>query len=155
MTITEFLNNCSRTVKQMKLKNLYMALMFMKVKNGILTASSAGIPPFLIYRKKTNSIEEFKTKGMLGALNSFPYQTIETKLNPGDTVLLFTDGLPELFNKEKQLFGEEKVKEVFHQYANLPTTELVNKLFLAGEEWIGSSEQNDDITFIAFRINKN
>lgn len=154
MTITEFLNNCSRTVKQMKLKNLYMALMFIKIKNGILTASSAGIPPFLIYRKKTNSIEEFKTKGMpLGALNSFPYQTIETKLNPGDTVLLFTDGLPELFNKEKQLFGEEKVKEVFHQYANLSTTEIVNKLFLAGKKWIGSSEQNDDITFIAFRMN--
>lgn len=156
MEITEFLNNCSRTVKQMKLKNLYMALMFIKIKNGLLTASSAGIPPFLIYRKKTNSIEEFKIKGMpLGALNSFPYQIVETKLNVGDTVLLMTDGLPELFNKEKELFGEDRLKEIFHKFANLPITKIVDKLFKAGEKWVGSGIQNDDITFVSFRITKN
>jgi len=140
----------------MKLKNLYMALMFIKIKNGLLTASSAGIPPFLIYRKKTNSIEEFKIKGMpLGALNSFPYQIVETKLNVGDTVLLMTDGLPELFNKEKELFGEDRLKEIFHKFANLPITKIVDKLFKAGEKWVGSGIQNDDITFVSFRITKN
>jgi serine phosphatase RsbU (regulator of sigma subunit) len=155
MGITDFLNNCSQTIKQMKLKNLYMALMLLKLSGNKLTVSSAGIPPLLIYRKKTNMVEEFKIKGMpLGALNSFPYESIETKLELGDTVLLMTDGLPELFNKEKKTFGFEKVKRVFLKCANEPVTDIANELFSAGEEWSLDSKQNDDITFVVFRFSK-
>ena len=153
MGITDFLNNCSRTIKQMKLKNLYMSLMLLKLSGNKLTLSSAGIPPLLIYRKKTNVVEEFKIKGMpLGALNSFPYESKETELDIGDTVLLMTDGLPELFNKEKQSFGYDRVKEVFLQYANEPVTDIVKHLITAGEEWRVEHKQNDDITLVAFRL---
>jgi len=155
MGITDFLNNCSQTIKQMKLKNLYMALMLLKLSDNKLTVSSAGIPPLLIYRKKPNVIEEIKIKGMpLGALNSFPYESIETKLELGDTVLLMTDGLSELFNKEKKSFGFEKVKRVFLKCANEPVTDIANELFSAGEEWLLDCKQNDDITFVVFRFSK-
>lgn len=155
MGITDFLNNSSRTIKQMKLKNLYMALMLLKLSGNKLTVSSAGIPPLLIYRKKTNAIEEIKIKGMpLGALNSFPYESIETELDLGDTVLLMTDGLSELFNKEKEPFGYEKVKNVFLKCADEPVTDIANQLFLAGEKWIADFKQNDDITFVVFRLSK-
>jgi len=154
--IVDFLNKCSHTIKEMKLKNLYMALMYLKIKDRKLTASSAGIPPFLIFRNKTNSVEEFKIKGMpLGAVNSFPYQIVETELEIGDTVLLMTDGLPELFNKDKELFGDERLKEVFHKNATLPANKIVKELFLAGKEWGEDSDQNDDITFVVFRLTQN
>jgi serine phosphatase RsbU (regulator of sigma subunit) len=153
--IKDFLNNCSRTIKQMNLKNLYMALMLLKIKDRHLTVSSAGIPPLLIYRRKMNKIEEYKIKGMpLGALDSFPYETIETELDFGDTVLLMTDGLPELFDKNKQSFGNDKLKEIFIQNANEPVNEIINRLFLAGESWMKDSKQNDDITLVAFRLNE-
>ena len=132
-------------------KNIWMFLLA-KIKGENLISSSAGIPPFLIYRKKTNMIEEFKTKGMpLGAVNNFHYQTIETKLEVGDTFLLMTDGLIELFNSEKAQFGEDRIKEIFKSNAKLPVTQIIEKLFLAGEEWIGDVNQNDDITLVAFR----
>ncbi len=150
--ITEFLNSSSKTIKQMKLNNLYMALMLIKINDHQLTISSAGIPPLLIYRKKTNTVEEYKIKGMpLGALNEFPYQTITTELNVGDTVLLMSDGLPELFNKDKKSFGYKRLNEIFLQNANEPVTDIVNTLFLAGEEWRDGYKQSDDITFVAFR----
>ncbi len=155
MGITDFLNNCSRTIKQMKLKNLYMSLMLLKLSGNKLTLSSAGIPPLLIYRKKTNVVEEFKIKGMpLGALNSFPYESKETELDTGDTVLLMTDGLPELFNEEKQSFGYDRVKEVFLQSAKKPVTDIIKNLITAGEEWRVDHKQNDDITLVAFRLSK-
>lgn len=155
MRITDFLNNCSQTIKQMNLKNLYMALMLLKLSGNKLTVSSAGIPPLLIYRKKRNVVEEIKIKGMpLGALNSFPYESIETELDLGDTVLLMTDGLPELFNKEKKSFGYERVKEVFLLCANEPVTDIASELFSAGEKWIIDCKQNDDITFVVFRLSK-
>lgn len=150
--IKDFFNSCSKTIKQMKLKNLFMALMIIKIKGGNLISSSAGIPPFLVYRKKTNVIEIIKTKGMpLGAVSHFPYQTIETKLEVGDTVLLMTDGLIELFNSEKIQLGEERIKEVFQSNVHLPVTQIIDKLFSAGEGWVGNVNQNDDITLVAFR----
>ena len=47
MEIKKFLNSCSQTIKQMKLKNLYMALMLVKINDRRLEMSSAGIPPLL------------------------------------------------------------------------------------------------------------
>ena len=150
--IKEFLNSCSQTIKQMKLKNLYMALMVVKINGNRLTMSSAGIPPLLVYRTDKNTIEEYKLKGMpLGAVKSFPYETIDIELTTGDVVLLMTDGLPELFNKEKESFGEDRLKKVFLQNTGKTMDELVDALLLAGEEWRGESKQNDDITFVAFR----
>ena len=155
MDIKEFLNSCSHTIKQMKLKNLYMALMFVKINGRNLKMSSAGIPPLLVYRKKTNKVEEYKIKGMpLGAVESYPYETVEIELETGDTVVLMTDGLPELFNKDKESFGEERLKEIILQNACEPVNEIVNKLFLAGEEWRKENKQNDDITLVAFRLKK-
>jgi serine phosphatase RsbU (regulator of sigma subunit) len=155
MDIKEFLNSCSHTIKQMKLKNLYMALMLVKINGRNLKMSSAGIPPLLVYRKKTNKVEEYKIKGMpLGAVESYPYETVEIELETGDTVVLMTDGLPELFNKDKESFGEERLKEIILQNACEPVNEIVNKLFLAGEEWRKENKQNDDITLVAFRLKK-
>ena len=153
--IKDFLNSCSRTIKQMKLKNLYMALMLIKIKDRRLTASSAGIPPLFIYRNKSNTIEEFKIKGMpLGAVDSFPYETIETELDYRDTVLLMTDGLPDLFNKDNESFGNERVKEIFMQNAANTVNEIVRNLFSAGERWRADHKQSDDITLVVFRPNK-
>jgi serine phosphatase RsbU (regulator of sigma subunit) len=155
MGLKDFLNSCSRTIKQMKLKNLYMALMLIKIKDRHLIASSAGIPPIFIHRKKTNTIEEFKIKGMpLGAVDSFPYETIETELDYGDTVLLITDGLPDLFNKGSESFGYDRTKEVFRQNAGGTVSEIVRDLFSAGERWREDRKQNDDITLVVFRPKK-
>ena len=148
----DFLNSCSRTIKQMKLKNLYMALMLIKIKDRRLTASSAGIPPIFIHRRKTNLIEELKLKGMpLGAVDYFPYETIETELDFGDTVLLMTDGLPDLFNKENESFGNERIKEIFAKNAGLSVSKIVKELFSAGDRWRADFKQNDDITLVAVR----
>lgn len=152
--ITDFLENCSRTIKQMKLKNLYMALMLLKIKDHTLTFSSAGIPPLFIYRKNENVIEEHKIKGMpLGAVDSFPYETKSVELKSGDIVLMMTDGLPELFNDEKDTFGYEKIKEVLMRNNDRPVTEIVSRLFVAGEKWLNGLNQNDDITLVSFRLN--
>ncbi|MFQ5825369.1 MAG: PP2C family protein-serine/threonine phosphatase [bacterium] len=150
-----FLNHCSSTIKQMKLKNLYMALMLLKINGHQLTASSAGIPPIFIHRQKKDQIEEYVMKGMpLGAFDSFPYETLETKLDVGDTVLLMTDGLSELFNKDNETFGYDRIKEIFLQNAHRQVNEIVNALFSAGKGWLKDHKQNDDITLIALRPKK-
>jgi serine phosphatase RsbU (regulator of sigma subunit) len=152
MTIKDFFNHCSKIIKQMNLRTLFMALMVVKIDGSSLKISSAGIPPLLIYRSKTKTIEEIKTKGMpLGALNFFPYQIASTKLNAGDTVLMMTDGLTELFNPKREEFGTKQIKSLFKQHVDGPVKHLVEALFNAGQSWAGNSNQNDDITIVAFK----
>lgn len=152
MEIKEFLNHCSKTIKQMKLRNLFMALMLVKINGPVLRISSAGIPPLLIYRRETDEIEEIKIKGMpLGAVDSFPYETVETELNEGDIVLMMTDGLAELFNSERESFGMTRLKQTFMEHAEKPASTIVEAFFSAAQSWRGDEQQNDDITFVAFR----
>ena len=111
-----------------------MALMVIRINGRHLSASSAGIPPIFIYRKKDNTIEEFKIKGMpLGAFDYFPYETIKTELEIGDTVLLMTDGLPDLFNKDNESFGNE-LKKCFYKMLPCRQIILLKNYFLPGKD---------------------
>lgn len=152
LDIIQFLNKTSGTIRSMNLNNLFMSLMLVKIKDNVLTATSAGMPPIYIYRKNSKQVEEFVIKGMpLGAVESFPYQTIETKLENGDTVLLMSDGLPELFNDQNDTFDDFRVKEIFKDVAELPANEISSKLFQAGDEWRKDTSQKDDMTFVVFK----
>jgi serine phosphatase RsbU (regulator of sigma subunit) len=148
----DFFNECSRTLRQMRLGNLYMAMMLVRIKGGKLTASAAGMPPVLIYRASDGRVDELEIKGMpLGAVESYPYQTVETRLETGDAVLLMSDGLPELFNKSDEEFGYARVKEAFRKSADLSPDEITDSLFAEADRWRNNRKQNDDMTFVVLK----
>lgn len=153
--ILSFMEKCSATIKQMSLGNLYMALMLVKIKDQKMQVASAGMPPVLIYRQKTKSIEEVIIKNMpLGADISLEYQEKEIKLAPGDSVLLMSDGFPELFNDKKELLDYDRVKDIFKETAELSSEKIVDHLFMTADKWRNGSPQNDDITFIVLKLTK-
>ena len=118
-----------------------------------MTASSAGMPPVFVYRAKTDTVDEFVTKGMpLGAFDAYPYQTVEAKLETGDTILLMSDGLPELFNKNNDQFEYSQVSEILAESGKKSSTDIVRELFKAADTWRNGKEQNDDISFIVIKI---
>ncbi len=148
-----FFEKCSRTIKQMQMGNLYMALMLVKVKKNRMIVSSAGMPPFYIYRRERDIVEEHVIKGMpLGAFDTFPYKTFETDLMPGDTVLLMSDGFPELFNDRQESLDDHRIRENFREAAGLSPVEIVRSLFAFGDRWRNGTRQHDDITFIVFKV---
>ena len=115
--------------------------------------SAAGMPPALLYRKNDMAVEEIVLKGMpLGAVSDFPYQLKETKLNPGDTVLLLSDGLPELFNKDREMFSYERVVQVFSKHAHKSPEEIIEGLKDAGSKWVEDADPDDDVTFVVIKI---
>jgi len=154
--ILSFFKKCSQTIKQMHLGNLYMSMMLVKIKDHKMTASSAGIPPIYIYRSATKSVEEIVIKGMpLGGPASFPYKQRETNLAPGDTVLLLSDGFPELFNDKDEMLDYPRVKEIFKEAAERSPDEIIAHLNEAGERWSNGRAQDDDITFVVLKVKQN
>jgi serine phosphatase RsbU (regulator of sigma subunit) len=151
-SLVDFFGQCSRTLRQMRLGNLYMAMLLVRIRDEKLTASAAGMPPVMIYRASDGRVDELEMKGMpLGAVESYPYQTAETTLAPGDAVLLMSDGLPELFNERDESFDYPRVKEAFRKIANLTPDEITDGLFAEADRWRNSRKQNDDMTLVVLR----
>jgi len=152
--IIDFFQAVSRTIRQMNFHNLFMSLMLVKIKDSRLIASSAGMPPILLYKDKSKSIQEIKMKGMpLGAVESFPYKKIEIPLEKGDSILLMSDGFPELFNDRNETLDDTRVKEIFKEVAHKSSNQIVHHLFQASDEWRKGRALHDDITFVVCKMN--
>lgn len=151
--IVHVLNSCNHALKRMNLNQLFMCLSIVKINGKSLKLSSAGIPPLLIYRNGTKTIEEIVIKAMpLGLIIDFPYNLRETILNVGDTILMMSDGYPEWQNNERELLGYEKTKDIFIQTANMSSEEIIKSLIEFGSEWANGYELKDDITLIAIKV---
>jgi len=146
-------NEITRCIKQMQIHMLSMCLTMMKIQGNKMIMSAAGMPPALLYRKNDMAVEEIVLKGMpLGAVTDFPYQLKETKLYPGDTVLLLSDGLPELFNKDREMFSYERVVQIFSKHAHKSPEEIIEGLKDAGSKWVEDADPDDDVTFVVLKV---
>jgi len=124
-----FFEKCTQTIKQLNLGNLYMALSFVKIQNNQLVASCAGMPPIYIYRNKTKTVEQILLKGMpLGAFDNFEYKDAKVKLNEGDTILLFSDGLAELFNDKKEMYDYARIRSTFEKIGHKSSQLIIDDL---------------------------
>jgi len=143
----------TRCIKQMKFHSLAMCMTMLKIKENKLIMSAAGMPPVYIYRRNNRVIEEHLMKGMpLGAMENFPYQLKELELSPGDTLLLMSDGLPELQNDKKEVFGYRRTKNSFEEVAEKEPEEIISYLNREGNSWANDKDPDDDVTFVVIKI---
>lgn len=140
-------------LSRVNLHRHYMALQMVKIKDCRLEICSAGMPPLLLYRAATKTVEEISLKAMpLGNRHEFPYRKHDTRLACGDVILLMSDGLPELFNMQDEIFDHERVKAAFAAAAPLSPAQIIAHLVQAGETWAGDKQQQDDMTFLALKV---
>jgi serine phosphatase RsbU (regulator of sigma subunit) len=152
MDVIPLLNKCSQTIKKMQLGNLYMSLMLLKIKGSRITASAAGMPPILIYRSQQRRVEAVAIKGLpLGGPAGATYKEVHEDILPGDTVLLMSDGFPELFDDDMEMLDYSRAKELFEETAERSPEEIISHLRKAAEQWLNGKAQDDDITFVALK----
>jgi serine phosphatase RsbU (regulator of sigma subunit) len=149
---SEVLVKINNVIREMQLGNLYMALILIKINKSCIDISSAGMPPILLYKREENIIEEIIIKRMpLGATNKLNFPEQKIKINPGDILLLLSDGLPELFNQKMEMFDYKRVKEVLLNNTEKTSAEIITELKSAAERWRGGFEQADDMTFVVVK----
>ncbi|HMB93945.1 MAG TPA: SpoIIE family protein phosphatase [Rhodothermales bacterium] len=143
----------TRALKDMNMRQLYMALTLAKFKDGRLRFATAGMPPTLVYRAATGEVETIRLKGMpLGSFVGFPYKEEEVGLRAGDTVLFMSDGFPELFNEAGDMLGYNQAVEVFQEIAARPAVEIIEQLVELGQSWSDGRPPDDDITFVVLKV---
>lgn len=121
-------------------------------------ARAGNSPPYLVNPGRTPPITEIKPNGMVIGVDksgkTFGVVTKEESIQlcQGDLLFQYTDGLAEAPDREKREFGEDRIKDVLLKNYNHTVAELIDIMEETVQSHIGSLEQEDDITMIAFRV---
>jgi sigma-B regulation protein RsbU (phosphoserine phosphatase) len=81
-----------------------------------------------------------------------PYPELRSHVQPGDTLLLTTDGLAERRNERDEPFGYEQLRATFASAVGLAVATIPEHLFVASDQWAGSAAQSDDMTAVVLRV---
>ena len=88
----------------------------------------------------------------VGAVPATSYKMQETVIEPQTTILLYTDGLNEALNADKEKFGKERILNETNraiQAGQLSPKALIEQLTLSVHQFVGDTEQSDDLTMLA------
>ncbi len=151
--ISTFMLKSNNTIKKSKLGRIMMAFSLLKLKDNVLQISSAGMPPIYYYSRMTTHVEEINLMGMpLGAMLNFPFRDIKIEVTRGDTILLISDGLPEMTNDNDEQFEYFRISKLFKEVGNKSPQAIIDALVEASEEWLNGKPLEDDITLLVLKI---
>ncbi len=107
--------------------------------------------PFLI--RKDGSVTELENVGglLLGKFGFAGYESQTVTLNPGDSIITFTDGVTEAENEEKEQYEEEHLAALLAKCADKPVAGIIKTMFLEVMKFSGAEPQSDDITALGVR----
>jgi phosphoserine phosphatase RsbU/P len=157
--LTNVVRKINRVLTRIDLgSQLNMSLLLLEIsamQAGSLTvrASGGGIPPIYVLRPG-GIAEEVLISGLpLGVTEDATYTLTEFSLNPSDTILLMSDGLPETFNSTRQLLGFKHLKNALHHLdvTCLTAPQILERVINVGDEWANGHPLQDDVTLVALK----
>ncbi len=142
----------SSGIRNMDLKMMYMGMMLLKCEGHRVNYTSAGMPPSLYYNDSEKKVSPLVLKGMpLGSKVEYPYKESCLEMDTGDTLLLMSDGLMELFNEERELLGLERIRRAFEECANSSASDIMSQITKLIDKWSGAKDHEDDITIMVLK----
>lgn len=81
------------------------------------------------------------------------FKAQEADLAPGSTLFLYTDGLDEAEDADHQMLGKERIMELIQATSQEPRT-LIERMKQAVADYVGDTEQSDDLTMLAIQWRK-
>jgi len=115
-----------------------------------LTYSNAGhLPPIIL--SQNGEIRRLETGGtVIGLFDDIGYEEQTVELYPDDIFIAFSDGMTEPENEFGE-FGEERLLEAISVHRHQPLERICEVALAAVQDWIGSTEQPDDVTLVLAR----
>ena len=117
-------------------------------ETGLLTYVNAGHNPPLLRHEGTWEWLNKKGGLFLGTFERAKYRSATLTLEPGDELMLYTDGVNEAFNVAEEEYGNDRLEAFLTAHAELHPKELVSALRADVATWAEGAEQSDDITML-------
>jgi serine phosphatase RsbU (regulator of sigma subunit) len=143
---------CEFTAQMDRFVTLMLAVL--DPQTHVVTMVSAGHPPPLLVRKSKAGYEDAmpaRIAGLpLGVTEGYPYESCQVTLQPGDSLLLFTDGVPEAHDRVNKLFGDKGIQAAIKGSVGAGPKQLVESLVRAVQAHSSGRSPHDDVTLIGF-----
>ena len=128
----------------------FVLVMIDTKKNKMSVVNAGHMSP--IIRHKNGQLEEFPEEAVglpIGVLDDFEYEVVEKEIQPGDVVVIYTDGVSEAMNHQNELFSIERIRGLMEKNA-LSASELGGVILADVKKHANGRDQNDDITLMSF-----
>lgn len=124
----------------------------MEIETGQVTFVNAGHNPPLI-KKAGGKYEYLKSKAgfVLAGMEGIKYKQFEFKLDDGDRIFLYTDGVTEATDPDNMLFGEDRLKTVLDDCGDIPVSEVLPMVKSEIDKFVRGRDQFDDITMLSVK----
>ncbi len=120
-------------------------------KNGRLTYCNAGHNPPYVWRNNGHNpaLEQLtRTALPLGIVENLESSARTLELEPGDVLVLYTDGITEAQDEEEGFFGEERLQRLVGRNCHRPAQIIGEKVVAAVYDFMGEAPQHDDMTLM-------
>jgi len=146
------LREMSAILKDAGLRKKFMCLGLLHIQNENISWCSAGIPAAIIHRSASGQTELLESKGMpLATALNFPFQITESILQKGDVILLFSDGLMEQMNPNREQFGMDRISHCLQKFGSEDPEKIVAELMNCLVTWREIEPQQDDISLVCLK----
>jgi serine phosphatase RsbU (regulator of sigma subunit) len=146
----EILNRVNRLLYEKSLPFQFVTLfLFLLSPDGTGQFIGAGHNPAYLFRSATGRIEKLVSEHcFLGMFDFVSYESRPFRLDKGDILVVYSDGLPDAQNQQEQMLGEKRLLEIIRREAPLGSQALERKFLQAIEDFTQGTPQTDDITFL-------
>ena len=120
-------------------------------KTGVMKYANAGHNPPIIGQNRNYHYLKCQPGFLLGVMEEAMVCDEETTLNNGDTLTIYTDGITEAMNAQKDFYGEKRLLDLFNRKRYSCLVELHHELKDDITHFVGDVEQSDDFTYITLK----
>jgi sulfur transfer complex TusBCD TusB component (DsrH family) len=132
------------------------AYVFIDLEKSLLRYAGAGHPPVMLASRSAKTVRLIEENGtVLGMIPDAPYTAIEVRLQPGDRVLLYTDGVFEAMNAAQVEYSKPRLEKFLAANTDLSADKFANALLDDVNVWSddpNGRSQDDDITLVVLDI---
>lgn len=151
----ELLLQTNRILTQDALARLFLSALYARldIASGVVTYANAGHDRPLLVRAGTGAVSELDAPGViLGAFPRIELHDCVVQLRPGDTLILYTDGVTEARNGARELFGDERLAQAAQAGALGGNAGHVARTILdAVTTFTAGAPQADDVTLVVIQ----
>jgi len=157
LTVGDIMIRANKRIKKDIKSGMFVALLYAVLdgRNKILSFCSAGQTQPVYFSSKTGEARLQETLGdrfPLGLLDDADYQETQIRLEPGDRLFFYTDGIVEAMNANREIFGFDRVLEIVQKEKASSADVLLHQILEQVKEFADSAIQHDDITVISVSV---
>lgn len=155
-TPSQILQTVNREICKHNTDDMFVTVWFgiLTLSTGKVIASNAG-HEYPAIKRRGGMFELFKDKHgfVIGGIDTAKYRDYEFDLLPGDSLFVYTDGVPEATDSDKKMFTTDGMLEALNAAADDSPQTILANVNRGIDTFVGDAEQFDDITMLSIRVN--